>query len=356
MDTKDPVWDDDEPGLVGDGFRPSQETSFPETEPPIAAEEQQSSVEAPASDTEQPEIGNVEPAETVQDEPSAASDSVPPVVSEIPKPQSGRARVESVSGLSNPVPGGGRSSSSTRRGGDRSSTGLVIIALLLFVISIISVSVYFFSRPAESGGQETVADQSATEQSDASGDAAQSSAGTSASSTSSDTSAQAPSEIADQSVPPPPAPAGANASKSSVPATSAVDASARESKPSRIASPKDLADRNAAPMDRVPPAAREQRQSQPPQEAVAPLKTSKSAGAAGAQWVVQVHSSPSIDDADEWLQKLQSRNIADGRIEPVTQKGSVWYRVRFGRYPTRQEAEQAALEMGYRNAWVDRIR
>jgi septal ring-binding cell division protein DamX len=86
------------------------------------------------------------------------------------------------------------------------------------------------------------------------------------------------------------------------------------------------------------------------------LKTTKSANASGAQWVVQVHSSQSIDDADEWLQQLQSRSISDGRIEPVTQKGAVWYRVRFGRYATRQEAEQAALELGYRNAWVDRIR
>ena len=261
-------------------------------------------------------------------------------------------RVEPVSGLRNPAPGGGRRERLARERNERSSTSLVIIALLLFVVSVISVSVYFFSRPAadDESAQTAQSQQAADEQPQS---AAQESPRDPSASEAAD-AASAATQPAPDTVPPAPAPASARPQR--------VDGSmARKPISQQAEGRKDVSESTPRPQSvpqSVPQSAPRSSTRQP--DAASPpapsLKTTKSADATGAQWVVQVHSSPSIDDADEWLQQLQSRNIADGRIEPVTQKGAVWYRVRFGRFATRQEAEQAALERGYRNAWVDRVR
>jgi septal ring-binding cell division protein DamX len=263
-------------------------------------------------------------------------------------------RVEPVSGLSNPAPGGGRRERLARERNERGSTSLVIIALLLFVISVISISVYFFSRPASDDGssQGAQTEMPADEQPQSANDSATNRAteGTPSEPSASETADanQRAQESTPELTPPPPAPAPA----STRPQRTDV-AAAKKPSSQGADSRNDVQETTPRPQSTPRPSARQPESAAPPSPA---LKTTKTADATAAQWVVQVHSTPSIDDADEWLQQLQSRNIADGRIEPLTQKGSVWYRVRFGRYATRQEAEQAAIERGYRNAWVDRVR
>lgn len=73
-------------------------------------------------------------------------------------------------------------------------------------------------------------------------------------------------------------------------------------------------------------------------------------------FVVQVFSSPSRDDAEEWLQSLRSKNVADAYITEQKIKGESWYRVRFGQFSTRDAAEAEALRLGFREPWVARIR
>jgi len=88
-----------------------------------------------------------------------------------------------------------------------------------------------------------------------------------------------------------------------------------------------------------------------------PLQPSTRSTASGLQeWCVQVFASTNADDADEWNDRLRIKNVYDSRIEIVDRQGQTWYRVRFGRFSTRQEAEESALSMGFRNAWVNRIR
>ncbi len=77
---------------------------------------------------------------------------------------------------------------------------------------------------------------------------------------------------------------------------------------------------------------------------------------ANALYVVQVFSSPSRDDADEWLQILRERNVADGFITEQRVGGEAWYRVRFGQYSSRQDAEAAAQQLGFSNPWIARVR
>ncbi len=257
-------------------------------------------------------------------------------------------RVEPVSGLSNPAPGGGRRERLARESKERSSTSLVIIALLLFVISVISISVYFFSRPAADDGlsQTAPAEQAAEQATDEQPQGATEERSPEPLASETADAASAATQPAPDTVPPAPAPASARPQR--------VDGSTAKKSISQQADNRRSVEETTPRSQSTPRPSARKPEAAPPSAPL--LKTTKSADAAGAQWVVQVHSSQSIDDADEWLQKLQTRNIADGRIEPVTQRGSVWYRVRFGRYPTRQEAEQAALELGYRNAWVDRIR
>lgn len=73
-------------------------------------------------------------------------------------------------------------------------------------------------------------------------------------------------------------------------------------------------------------------------------------------FVVQVFSSPSKDDAEEWLQSLREKKVNDGYITEQQIKGQPWYRVRFGQYERREEAEAAAMNMGFTQPWVARIR
>ncbi|RPI66641.1 MAG: SPOR domain-containing protein [Ignavibacteriae bacterium] len=73
-------------------------------------------------------------------------------------------------------------------------------------------------------------------------------------------------------------------------------------------------------------------------------------------FVVQVFSSPSRDDADEWLQSLRAKNVSDAYVTEQKIKGESWYRVRFGQFSSREDAEAEALRLGFRQPWVARIR
>ncbi|MFN4986303.1 MAG: SPOR domain-containing protein [Ignavibacteria bacterium] len=84
--------------------------------------------------------------------------------------------------------------------------------------------------------------------------------------------------------------------------------------------------------------------------------STRSSANALQEWCVQVFASTNADDADEWNDRLRTKNVYDSRIEIVDRQGQTWYRVRFGRFASRQEAEQSALGMGFRNAWVNRTR
>lgn len=326
MDPKDPVWDDDDSSQASDGFHP-QSTPPEETAPAVS---------------EVPEA---------QEAPPVAPVPVPP-------PPGERVRVEPVDSLRRPSAGGGRSTTGSRDRRDRSSTSMVVIALMLFLISVISIGVYFFSRQArdESGGDGT----NSVEYIDQN-----------------DTGGEQPTDNAAATTPPPPPPGEPAAAAPSAPENVQAPAAPKSSIPDVASSSAASSERRSepapepvtkpapkAPVEPGKPApskdlAKQQQPSQntaPAPRANPQLKTTKGNNAGDAQWVIQVHSSPSVDDADEWLQQLQSRNVGDGRIEPVTQQGKVWYRVRFGRYATREEAEQAALQLGYRNAWIDRVR
>lgn len=87
------------------------------------------------------------------------------------------------------------------------------------------------------------------------------------------------------------------------------------------------------------------------------LKVTKSKPSASEPaWVVQVFASPSRDDAEEWLQQLREQRIPDGYIVEQKVKGQSWYRVRFGQFPSRAEAEQAAQTRGFAQPWIARVR
>jgi cell division septation protein DedD len=73
-------------------------------------------------------------------------------------------------------------------------------------------------------------------------------------------------------------------------------------------------------------------------------------------YVVQVFSSPSRDDAEEWAEQLRNKNVSEVYIAEQPIKGQMWYRVRFGRFTRREEAEFAALKVGVAQPWIARIR
>jgi cell division septation protein DedD len=77
---------------------------------------------------------------------------------------------------------------------------------------------------------------------------------------------------------------------------------------------------------------------------------------AQGEYVIQVYSSPSADDADEWLQQLRKRSINDGFISSQSVRGQTWYRVRFGKFATRDEADARASQLGFSNVWVVRVK
>lgn len=125
------------------------------------------------------------------------------------------------------------------------------------------------------------------------------------------------------------------------------------------AEPKPAKPRNVAEVAKPATRASEPVKADPAQKELArrqDVPSTRTSSNTEQEWCVQVFASTNPDDADEWNNRLKAKNIDDSRIEMVDRQGQLWYRVRFGRYSTKQEAEQIAQSMGFRNAWVNRAR
>lgn len=75
-----------------------------------------------------------------------------------------------------------------------------------------------------------------------------------------------------------------------------------------------------------------------------------------AVYTIQVYSTPSREDAEQWKKELEKMNIPKAYISEQKIRDVIWYRVRFGEYPTREQAMQAAKQLGFSQMWVDRIK
>ncbi|MDC1067870.1 SPOR domain-containing protein [Candidatus Kapabacteria bacterium] len=73
-------------------------------------------------------------------------------------------------------------------------------------------------------------------------------------------------------------------------------------------------------------------------------------------FIVQIISTPSYDDALDWLNKLEDRGINNGSISENLVRDKVYYRVRFGTFQTYDEASSALNKSGFDGAWVDRVK
>jgi septal ring-binding cell division protein DamX len=73
-------------------------------------------------------------------------------------------------------------------------------------------------------------------------------------------------------------------------------------------------------------------------------------------YTVQVYSSPSRADAEEMVARLRQKNAGNAVVTSQKIRGQEWYRVRFGNYPTRSDAEDAALKLGFAQSWIVQIR
>ncbi len=73
-------------------------------------------------------------------------------------------------------------------------------------------------------------------------------------------------------------------------------------------------------------------------------------------YTVQVYSSPSKDDAEDWMKRLRKKNIENSSLSMQQVRGTIYYRVRFGNFVTKEEAEGAAINSGFASSWVDRVK
>lgn len=88
-----------------------------------------------------------------------------------------------------------------------------------------------------------------------------------------------------------------------------------------------------------------------PQHLPAPLARGES-----QDWyAVQVYASPSLDDAQEVAEHLRRQGAPAVVVSAVNIRGQTWWRVRFGPYATRLQAEQAALRFGATSAWIVKV-
>ncbi len=74
-----------------------------------------------------------------------------------------------------------------------------------------------------------------------------------------------------------------------------------------------------------------------------------------AIYTIQVYSSPSKEDATDWVNRLKNKNL-NATISEQMIRDVKWYRVRFGTFQTREEAKAVALRYGFSQTWVDRIK
>ncbi|OGU56461.1 MAG: hypothetical protein A2X64_03360 [Ignavibacteria bacterium GWF2_33_9] len=76
----------------------------------------------------------------------------------------------------------------------------------------------------------------------------------------------------------------------------------------------------------------------------------------GPIYTIQVYSTPSLKDAQYWVKRLKDMNITTAYISTHEIRGKTWYRVRFGEFPTNEEAKAAAKRNGFESLWIDRVK
>lgn len=74
------------------------------------------------------------------------------------------------------------------------------------------------------------------------------------------------------------------------------------------------------------------------------------------EYTVEIYSTPSEDDAQMWLKKLKSRKVDNIKITEHKLRDKTIYKVRFGKFTTREEAKTEALKLGYPQTWIDRVK
>ncbi len=74
------------------------------------------------------------------------------------------------------------------------------------------------------------------------------------------------------------------------------------------------------------------------------------------EYVIQVYSSPSKEDAENWLAKVRKKVGNQASISTQVVRDVKWYRIRFGKYKSRSEAEQAVQQAGFTQCWIDRVK
>lgn len=72
-------------------------------------------------------------------------------------------------------------------------------------------------------------------------------------------------------------------------------------------------------------------------------------------FTVQIYSSPSKIDAESWLGQLKAKEIPYAMLVEKEIRGKTWYRVRYGKFETKDAARASALELGYSQSWIDRV-
>ncbi|NLO19327.1 MAG: hypothetical protein GX121_05545 [Ignavibacteria bacterium] len=74
-----------------------------------------------------------------------------------------------------------------------------------------------------------------------------------------------------------------------------------------------------------------------------------------AVYSVEVYSTLSKEDAEDWQRKLQKRGIKAFIVKHY-QRDLVWYKVRFGAFSSKSEASDEARNLGFFTFWIDRIK
>lgn len=232
---------------------------------------------------------------------------------------------------------------SSRAKRDHSSVRKTVLLLLLFFITAVGLGVYFFVSPSGNGDESASAIKlDATNSVVRSSNSSQSVADT--------TEVAEPSTVASTI-------SEAEAKAASVKPTIAIS---QRAVPSPKQAPRDLSETITAKDPTPSPEPSEEPKKnvikemppQPPSKQPATRNTASS----DQEWCIQVFASTNADDADEWEARLRSKNIIDSRIEIVDRQGQTWYRVRFGKFKSREDAEQLAMNLGFSNAWINRIR
>lgn len=74
------------------------------------------------------------------------------------------------------------------------------------------------------------------------------------------------------------------------------------------------------------------------------------------EYSIQVYSTLSKSDAEQMLQKIQNMGVKNPFITAQQVRDEVWYRVRFGSFPNKNEAKLFASKFGFSQIWIDRVK